>query len=440
MQERPSGIKRHHELGTKCILIPLLLLTCQLFVLAQNTDINDKKLLQQYIQSYGKEIIMFDASNIKQYWIDKNVVARKENFMIILNSTQLYSYQSMPQKIQLANVNEGQDCKIEILSETPDIEFSVLDSKGNVLSSSSKQEDFINLKKTTSTFHIENTPDLAFSLVFSSARNPEITIKTILLSFSKNLNGTYLYPPGVLKINMDNVRASSSTKLTHNDSTSFTLAGKNPSITGVKFVYAYDNSLSSSATIKNTGNTPVKVTLCFSSHNKKHERLNIASYPYKNTKEILKVVHSESNSNSIIIDSFPTVWAKSCYLAINAKEDMADIPNTNILEGRVSDIKTNDNNQVEILLSKPLSKPIEEGETLRLHAVGMSNIYCITKMLQPGEEDLLTGSFQKDETFISSNSESFAKDVYYVKPMILVETLEKDKESRIMVSNFTVSF
>ena len=85
----------------------------------------DDVLLDEYIASKGSGIISFDASNIKQFWIDNSVVSRNSSFEIILKSTNNQSFESVPLKIQLANVNEAMDCTIEVIADTEEYFFSV---------------------------------------------------------------------------------------------------------------------------------------------------------------------------------------------------------------------------------------------------------------------------------------------------------------------------
>ena len=424
----------------KKVVIPCFLfyLLNPFITMSQEIGENDEKIVQQFIQTRGTGTILFDASNIKQFWIDKSVVSKKGCFAIFLNGLQ--DFRSVPLKIQLANVNEWQDCKIEVITESSNVNFVVCDSRGRNLASSFEQESFIQYKIISSSFHIESISDLIFSLTFSSPSAAEINIKAILLSFSNNPDSSFLYPPGKLKINKDVLRVSATGNITQDDSTAFSLSGNNVSATGTKFIYLVDNTLSSSLKAKNIGQTPVKITLCFSSFNRKHERLDITSFPYRNSKQVFKVLHSEPNSDSIIIDSYPEVWGRYCYLALDAKEDMSDIPNKNLLEERIAEIVKTDNNQAEIRLNKPLTRQIRQGETIRLHAVGTSNITIQSKIIQPGEEVEIGGLFQKDSTFINDYSESFAKELFYIKPMILMESLESDKEASVIFSDFSISY
>ena len=126
---------------------------------------NDAKLLNDYINAKGyTSIIAFDSANIKQFWIDKSVFGKNDNIVISLQNVQNNTWESIPQKIQLANVNEAQNCKIDVVTETPNIRFTVLDSNNKVLSTSASEDDFIQYHIVSSSFPLEKTPDFSFML------------------------------------------------------------------------------------------------------------------------------------------------------------------------------------------------------------------------------------------------------------------------------------
>ena len=85
---------------------------------------NDDALLNQFIRSQGEGIIVFDASNIKQFWIE-NFVSSQNGLINI----QCSSFQNRPLKIQLANINEAQDCIVDVITITDNVSFSVLNER-----------------------------------------------------------------------------------------------------------------------------------------------------------------------------------------------------------------------------------------------------------------------------------------------------------------------
>ena len=155
---------------------------------------DDSEMINEYVKSLGySSYISFDSSNIKQFWIDNSVVSKNGSIVISLNP----NHMSEILKIQLANVIETQDCKVDVLFEEPDTVFSVMNQKNEVLSSSSQEKDFIQYHVASASFHLESLEDFSFNLKFSSKKNSNtISIKRIILSFSDNKSSVFLGSPG----------------------------------------------------------------------------------------------------------------------------------------------------------------------------------------------------------------------------------------------------
>lgn len=406
---------------------------------AQNNENNlksslDAKLLKQYVNAKGSGIISFDASNIKQYWIDKTVLSKDNSIIISLNKNK-DSFESVPLRIQLANVNETQDCKIEIIADTEkDFSFSVLNDKDRVLSKSANEDDFINYKVVSAIFPLEKTQDLSFQLKISSKRAELISIKKLILSFSRNEN--YLVSPGILKISNNSLQKKEEQG---KDAYSFSLTGKNTTFYPPHKILTTDNTVSTSVKIKNTGITPTRVYIGFILYAKGQYRLFKGNYPFKNTNFIMNVLSSEAQSNRIVVDSCPTNWEPGCYLASNAKEDMSDIPNTQ-LAGKIVEIKKKDDVHTEILLDKPLDKAIPQGTKLRVHGTSGAYIYLANKVLQPGEEEVFTSKISKDDNSLQHSPKAFSRGVDYVMPLIFSYSVNSDKENTILISDYVISY
>lgn len=153
---------------------------------------SDIKLLSEYVNSKGSDIISFDSSNIKQFWISTSVLSRDNLIQIKLNK----KWESEPLRIQLANVIETQDCRVDIITNDPHLKFFVTNGKLNKLSTSSPEQKFIQYHIVSAVFHLEDTQDFSFYLNFISDRADTLTIKKILLSFSDNKESRYLGSPG----------------------------------------------------------------------------------------------------------------------------------------------------------------------------------------------------------------------------------------------------
>ena len=107
---------------------------------------------------------------------------------------------------------------------------------------------------------------------------------------------------------------------------------------------------------------------------------------------------------------------------------------------KIVDIKKLENNQTEIQLNKTVSQVLPQGTNLRLHAAGISNVNIETKTIQPGKEEVLSGSLLKDNAFIEKYSKVFGKDLFYCKPLIIAESLDANEDINILVSDFVINY
>ena len=394
-------------------------------------------LLTQYVQSKGPGIISFDASNIKQFWIEPSIVSRKDSFDILLTKDNGQNNVSVPLRIQLMNVKETQDCKIEVIAETEDVSFSVLDGKSEVLSTSKKEDGFLHYMITSAVFHMEDTQKLSFSLKFNSKTTDVLSIKKIILMFSDNKESKFTASPG--RINYTAKKISTSSNTAEVDSNSFSVVGKQTAIFSSQKIIISDKTLSCSVTIKNIGENATTVYVGYNVFTQDNISLNGRNYPFKNINKNLKVVSSSEKSNKIIVDAY-TEWAKNCYLALNVKEDLSDIPNNTFLEGKTLEIKKLENGQAEITLDKPLKNKLKEGTELRVHGLGGAFLYTNSKSLQPGEEQVFNSTIQKDDAFLQYSSKAFSRGVYYVVPIILSYSSDPSKENTIVISDYTISY
>lgn len=405
---------------------------------ADNTT-SHEQLLQQYIQTKGAGIIAFDASNIKQFWIDNTVISRKDSFDILMKSNNGV-FESIPLRIQLINVNETQDCEIEIIADTDDFSFSVLDNNAQkVVATSSRRNDFLQYKVETSILHLENTANLVFFLKFSSKKNDSLKIKGITLSFSDNKNSSFLVSPGVLHITGKDVRGGDFKDLLERDNTSFSVSGKRFSVFSKKRILVSDKPISNSVTVKNIGDKPTDIFLGYSPFTLKGENINNKNNPYHNINKVLNVVSIEENKNQITVDSFPE-WEKGCSLIINANEDLSDFPNFSYA-GVINDVKKKDEKHTEIVLDRAITSSIKKGTKVRVHSKsGALYLYTNMKRLAPGEEITLSSTIKRDDSFLQFSPEAFCKGTYYVVPLILSFSVDPEADNTVLISSFTVSY
>ena len=112
---------------------------------------NDNDLINQFFVSTGlSPDIVFDPSNIKQYWIDHSVLSSGNSITIGLNS----NFESVPLPVKFANINETLDCKISVIADNPDVSYTTINDKKEIVSHSTKEDDFISYTVLSSTSHI----------------------------------------------------------------------------------------------------------------------------------------------------------------------------------------------------------------------------------------------------------------------------------------------
>lgn len=446
MLDRPPQKKeklfssRSFPIIKKSVFLCCFLLIWTAFTQDVETKDKDQALINQFIQSKGAGIISFDAKNIKQFWTDNSVISRKDYFEVFLNNQK-----SIPFKIQLANVSGVQDCRIELISDTSDVSFTVSNMNSKIMSVSKKEDDFMTYSVFSSIFHLSDTikensskDDFCFQLSFSSQSLTQIRIRAIVLSFYDADN--VFASSGTIKLSADDMTLASGKIEKGETDGSFLVTGKRSSIITKKSFPVSDHDISVSVKIKNTGNSVTKINTGYKVLSEDYIPMSGASYPYKNNNMILNVVSSEKNSNIIVVDSYTETWAKNNYIALNAKEDMSDVPSTHLLESRISEIVKNDDGTANILLEKPLTTPLKRGEKIRVHRGAGPSIYSNIVDLQPGEEKVFTHTIKKDNNVLTYSSKAFSRGVFYSKLIILSYSLDSKEENTIQISDYSVSY
>lgn len=402
---------------------------------------DDSKLLDSFIQSKGYgSTITFSPSNIKQFWIEKTVISQDNLIKVFLDINKKSIIESSPFKIQLANVNETQDCRVDVISNT-ELKFSVLDNALKVISTSSAENNFIDYNIASASFHLENTKGLSFYLQFSSTFSKELDIQRIILSFSPNKDTSFLASPGSMTITDSDIGTTGGIidiKKTDSEK-SFVLSCKRTGIQGKKKILVPAKPLSNSVVIRNVGDKATQIYFGFIPYTKDGKEINNSSNVYK-TNKIMKIVSAEKNSNTIVVDSEPE-WEKGCYLALNAKEDLSDFPNVTLVDGRIQSVIKKDENHFEIVFDKTNKKEISVGIPVRVQAPhGATYIYTNIKRLLPGEEVKLSSEIKKDDTCTEFRADRFCRGTYYVVPVLLSHSVDKTEENSIQITDFTVDF
>lgn len=199
------------------LITALLLFNCLIgvSVLAETKTDSEGQLIQNYIQTKGDKIIVFDASNAKQFWIDNSVACIDNSISVRLKTDLRNQYASVPLKIQLANVCEADDCIVEILTESKGASFNISNQKKIILAKSVQKDDFIRYHIHTAVVHLEETDTFSFNLNLFSNDTDSLSIKKIILSFSANKESGYLGSPGF--DNLVKIINGKGTKLPDND-------------------------------------------------------------------------------------------------------------------------------------------------------------------------------------------------------------------------------
>ncbi len=409
-------------------------------VLAQTStpDTNDSTLLESFIKSKNySSTIDFNSSNIKQFWIDKSVFSKDNNIWITLQPGKgNVTWNSIPYGIQLANVNESLDCRIEVISNTPNVIFVVTDSKSKQLSSSKTGDDFMNYHISSATVHLEETNDFFFNMSFQSNTNDQISIKRIIMSFPTNKESSFLVTPGKIRLTEKDVKKGNTTSLSDG---SFAVKDKGIQIFSKKKIFVTNNSLENNLTMKNIGDKPVKVYAGYQLYYEGMKQITIANYPYTPNSKTLNVISAEKGSSVIVVDSYPE-WKAKCHLAINAKDDFSDIPNCTFLAGTIIKVEKLDNGTAEITMDKPLEKSLEKGTKVRVHGASSSYFYTNSITLNPDEEKTISSTLQKDNDHLEYTAKAFPKGTYYAIPLLLVNPVTANEECTIQIIDYSVSY
>ena len=401
----------------------------------------DSSAEEKYLDDYGKSkgyssCIVFDSSNIKLFCFERSVLCQDKNIRVFLDNRTNNGFESVPLKIRLLNVNERQDCKVDVIADSQPADFVIMNSKSKVLSKSSAEQPFHQNHVTSSTFHLEDTPDFSFCLKFSSRTKDEISIKKIILSFSENSNSSFLSSPGILEFDRDNINLISAALGEGKD---IEFRGKQGRIQSKKCIIVSDKAVETSVKVKNIGDKPTRIYVGFIVYNQNRVELKWDYYPYKGLNNVLTVVSSEAGSNTVIVDSYPD-WGKNCYLGLNAENDLLDVPNTTIADGGIVEVKKLADGKGEITMSKPFKTALEKGTKVRIQGGGGGYIYTNIKILQPGEDEVFTYSIKRDRSFQQYSSKAFSRGVYYVRPVLLSYSVDAKEENTVIISDYTVSF
>ena len=395
----------------------------------------DAKLVEKFIKAKGyNDAIIFDASNVKQFWIDKTIASKNGSIHLVLEKKDgAQEWESVPLKVKLINVNELQDCNVTVFSKVKGNAFVVTDSESDLLSASHSEDDFVQYHIESAIFHLIDTPDNAFNLQFFSKNNDMISIYKIAFMFFDNKDYEK-NPLQIQKISDEDVKVSTATNVNHGEN-GFTVSGKQNRIYSKNKIQYSDRALRTSVKVKNIGKNETRISLGYDMFSQDGTRITPSNYPFNNTTKVLTVISAKAGSSTIIVDSVPD-WAKGCYIALNAKDDLSDVPNTSLLDGKVQEVKEMSDNQAMITLSSPLKNTLDKGTKIRIHNQSANPFYSKTIALRPGEEHVFSTKTEWNNPPHQYSSTALSKDVSVVIPLLFSYSLDPNEENQILISDY----
>jgi hypothetical protein len=128
--------------------------------------------------------------------------------------------------------------------------------------------------------------------------------------------------------------------------------------------------------------------------------------------------------DGIIIASSDCSWDKDCVITLYAKNDLSDVPNFNIIKGKVLDVSKNSNDTEEIIITmdSPIQDAVPVGTSIRLSRPHSSYLYMNIITILPGESRMLLSSVAKYDTFHQFSKKALPSGVYFIKPMIFLRS------------------
>ena len=442
---KSSSTTTKHGIAANCVckLVGVAFILASAFIChaqKNNTTGSDSDLLDSFVQAKGyNNIVQFSPSNIKQFWINKSVISKNDFITVMLLPSSNTKNESVLLPIKLINVDAAQDCKVEVISSTGNMDFSILNEQSIVLAKSNKEDNFINYNVSSATFHMDEASDFAFFIKFSSPEHSELQIRRVILSFDNNKD--FLASPGILKVKASELFSQSRSYIESTDESSFKVTGTDSRIFSKKKILVSDNLISNSVTVKNICDKTVHIYFGYSPYTKDGKRIVNQNNPYKKINKILKVISADKDSNKIVVDAYSD-WQKGCTFALDAKEDLSDFPNSSFVNGTIQEVNKIDDDHVEIVFDKTIGKDIKKGTPCRIQApAGTAHLYTKGKDLQPGEEIELSSTIKKDDAFFQYSANVLCKGCYYVIPFVFSYTTGNTKEENtVLISDFTVSY
>ena len=219
----------------------------------------------------------------------------------------------------------------------------------------------------------------------------------------------------------------------------FIVEGKNSMIFAKDFIHVSSNNrLDLSVTVKNVGENDTTIYVGYAFYDKNKVLIEANCYPADYVNSVLTVESVNSEKAFIIVDKQPQ-WKKNYSIAMNASNDLSDIPNSNLLDALVTNVEYLHQGKAKIELNKTLGGDIVPGTKIRLHRISGPYIYKGIKALSPGEVYFNQSSIAKYDSYLYYNANAISKGVYYVKPLILSYSTSNNPNS-IKIINWSLKY
>lgn len=216
------------------------------------------------------------------------------------------------------------------------------------------------------------------------------------------------------------------------------LEGKQIRVFSKRYFIVNDNTIQTSVKIKNIGENPARILIGFAQYANDFSVLSANNYPYKINNLSPHVISAQKGDKKIIVDNVPQ-WVKNGVLALNPQDDLSDVPNKDLIEGRIIEIKKFDTFG-EIIIDKPLDETIRKGTKLRVHGYSDPFNYVSRTILQPGEEQIFSTSLQKDDLLLSFSPKAFSKGTYLVQPIIFSYSTDPNAINKVSIDDYTIKY
>lgn len=279
------------------------------------------------------------------------------------------------------------------------------------------------------------------SEVTSRKKRKEISVYRFVPSFRPTscIDPQTIAPRNTIVFDSDNISVRGADSITFADQ-AFHAIGTNIILSSKEYIAVPPNNrLDMQVQVSNTGNVNTMFYMGYQCFDSNKKSIGSENYPYKNINRPLTVVSVQKSDNSIIVDSF-SEWEKGCCIALNANEDLSDVPNLELLDGKISSLKKLSDERYQIIIDKPILQDIPVGTKIRINSIRGASLYTNAKLLLPGATESFSSSISKYETYHRFGSKGFSKGISFVKPIILSYSFNDKNPNSITITEFITRY